>query len=387
MAEAAPNIVHAVAGSVASSFAMTLTYPLDQIRTILQNKAGKRAQDTKEKSTMEEMLEIYQIDGISGFYRGLAPVVQTIGISNFLYFYIFEAFKTRCPAGPVWSLLASCIAGTINMAFTEPLWKTCTRIQSSSRAPSPKKSIEDQALRTSDSRRYVDPRDTVQSGNGLRGTSPRKKTSSSGAPAIRGRISGDNRHEWVPKGSSSTTTLGTHPSFPSSSSSGQRKRYSQNLVVQTYRLGKEEGLLELWQGFFTSVWLTSNPVVQFFVYDWIKIIRTQPKPETGEIVARNLTGLEAFFVGMVAKAIATLVTYPLQVAQTQLRARKPGEESTMLKCMQTVVGNSGLKGLFQGLVPKLGHASLTAAFMFLFYERILKLIHVWSRGKRMALKK
>lgn len=423
MGEAAPHIVHAIAGSVASSCAMALTYPLDQVRTVLQNKAGQRGPDEK-KSTTEEIMEVYRQDGLSGFYRGLLPVIQTIGISNFLYFYIFEAFKNRCPPRPLWSLVASCFAGIVNMAITEPFWKTCTRIQSSVRHNGDSKVVvvgesrevsnRSSSLRasvptsppfphskenTSNKYAHAQAEDSSSNTNNVR-SSKEKSTSAPltpkkprSGPAARGAVSDRGRltmEESTPgegqiKDESNRPAVESkqsgglaHDNHPSSSSSGSRKRHSQNLAIQTYRLGMEEGWLQLWQGFYTSIWLTSNPVVQFFVYDWIKIIRTRPRHGTEDTI-RNLSSTEAFFFGMLAKALATLVTYPLQVAQTQLRARKPGDDATMIRCLETIVRNSGVKGLFQGLLPKLSQASLTAAFMFLFYERILKLIHVTRR--------
>ena len=158
------------------------------------------------------------------------------------------------------------------------------------------------------------------------------------------------------------------------------------MVVQFFKtfFTNGTGVLALWNGLPISLWLVSNPIIQFFTYDSFKNYLTR-RDKT------NITALEAFFLGALAKAVATVFTYPLQVAQTRLRTSKKKSDNTkergsiteehyrgIIHCLEILYRTRGLKGLFQGIEAKLGQTVLTAAFMFMFYEKI-------AAGMRAAL--
>merc|ERR1712192_128538 len=75
---------------------------------------------------------------MGGLYHGCTPQLQTVGASNFLYFFLFEglkqtlAKKTGWPdggVGPYETLASSAFAGALNMIVTEPLWRASTVAQ------------------------------------------------------------------------------------------------------------------------------------------------------------------------------------------------------------------------------------------------------------------
>lgn len=74
-----------------------------------------------------------------------------------------------------------------------------------------------------------------------------------------------------------------------------------------------EGVGALWNGTGPSLLLVGNPTIQFVVYEALKrrftrIFRTQ-----------QLGDLTLFLIGAIAKAVATMITYPVQVLQSRLR--------------------------------------------------------------------
>ena len=74
-----------------------------------------------------------------------------------------------------------------------------------------------------------------------------------------------------------------------------------------------EGLKKLWAGTLPSLMLVMNPAIQFMTYEAIK-----------RRVFASLNGLQPpawtfFVIGAIAKAVATALTYPLQLVQTKLR--------------------------------------------------------------------
>lgn len=91
-------------------------------------------------------------------------------------------------------------------------------------------------------------------------------------------------------------------------------------------------------------------------------------------------------MGAFAKAVATVLTYPIQLAQSRLRAMKsqghskqdPNKPSYQYKgtldVLIKVLQNDGPLGLFRGMEAKLWQTVATAAFMFLTYEKIAHLI-------------
>ena len=152
-----------------------------------------------------------------------------------------------------------------------------------------------------------------------------------------------------------------------------------------------EGVRSLWGGMVPSLWLVSNPTVQYFAYEKLKL------------ALKASTSLQFFVAGAVAKAIATMATYPLQVAQTLLRMqqRRSGGDAQprreldgpiapksaaaaaavavhgchyhgVLDCLRRLLEDEGIAGLYRGLQSKLAHTVLTAALMFAIYERLAK---------------
>jgi len=113
----------------------------------------------------------------------------------------------------------------------------------------------------------------------------------------------------------------------------------------------------------------TNPVIQFFAYDMLKAVRLK---------SVDVSTAEAFLMGALAKALATVITFPLQIAQSRLRAARgdtkgvalPPELRGMVPCIRHVFREGGLPALYKGLWPKLVQTVTQAAFMFAFYEKI-----------------
>jgi len=145
------------------------------------------------------------------------------------------------------------------------------------------------------------------------------------------------------------------------------------------RIIQEEGVLALWNGTIPSLILVSNPVIQFVVYERLR------KIAAGRAAARGtpINSLEFFVVGACAKAVATVCTYPLQLAQSRLRAmrKKASKDGSSqyqytgtVDILQKVRQAEGFRGWFRGMEAKLWQTVLTAAFMFLTYEQIARLV-------------
>ncbi|KAM3863908.1 peroxisomal membrane protein PMP34 [Diretmus argenteus] len=136
---------------------------------------------------------------------------------------------------------------------------------------------------------------------------------------------------------------------------------------------RDEGLGALWNGTLPSLLLVLNPAIQFMIYEGLK-------RQLRRGVYKELSSVEVFLIGAVAKAVATTSTYPLQIVQSILRfgqINEPTDRSQLLTSLRTIkcllvnrMRKYGVLGLFKGLEAKLLQTVLTAALMFLLYEKI-----------------
>lgn len=208
-------------------------------------------------------------EGLESLYRGLAPVLQSLSISNFVYFYSFHALRRLSAKNKsaLRDLMFGIIAGSINVIVTSPLWVVNTRIK-------------------------------------------------------------------------------------------LEKTNCKNLFEGLIDLAKREGAKGLWSGTVPSLLLVSNPAIQFMVYESFKrrLIKTH-----------SFDTYTAFLIGAVAKAVATTLTYPLQLVQSRLRA---GTKTKPL--LKDIISNPST--LFRGLEAKLLQTVMTAALMFLIYEKLVILV-------------
>ncbi|KAE9029751.1 hypothetical protein PR002_g10050 [Phytophthora rubi] len=123
-----------------------------------------------------------------------------------------------------------------------------------------------------------------------------------------------------------------------------------------------EGLLSLWNGTLASLVLVSNPEL--------------------------LSALDIFVLGALAKSFTTVVTYPLQVAQSLMRVQqktldtqqsRSARSTSLTGCLAQIYADRGAAGYFAGLQAKLLQTVLTAAISLVTYEKLLALILLMMR--------
>lgn len=288
--------VHAVSGAAGGCIAMSTFYPLDTVRSRLQLEDPEK--NGEARSTMKVIKEIVLGEGFQSLYRGLGPVLQSLCISNFVYFYTFHSLKALASGGDkkqqsaLKDLMLGAIAGFINVFSTTPFWVVNTRCRM---------------------------RDVAGTSDDV------------------------------------------------------NKNYK-SLVSGLQYVAKTEGIKGLWSGTIPSLILVSNPSLQFMMYEMLKrnVLKYTRSTE--------ISSLGYFFIGAAAKAFATVLTYPLQLVQTKQRHRtkqqsgpstsKQAQEVGMIQMMLDIIKNQGFRGLFRGMEAKILQTVLTAALMFMAYEKI-----------------
>ncbi|GLH07494.1 hypothetical protein R5R35_006480 [Gryllus longicercus] len=150
--------------------------------------------------------------------------------------------------------------------------------------------------------------------------------------------------------------------------SGQQTQQYSGLWEGLLKVAKVEGIGKLWSGMTPSLLLVSNPAIQFMVYESLKRrLHSVYKPE-------NISGLVYFALGATAKALATVLTYPLQLVQAKLRHghsyKDLRPDAGLIDMTMYILKKYGLAGLFKGMEAKILQTVFTAALMFAAYEKI-----------------
>lgn len=142
------------------------------------------------------------------------------------------------------------------------------------------------------------------------------------------------------------------------------------IIDGLYKIATQEGLSALWNGMSASILLASNPSIQFMVYETIKRYFQQ------FFKSKELSGFIYFVIGAISKMVATVVTYPLQILQSRFRAgsKKSDHSKKITQSLLNIIRSEGFLGLYRGMEAKLVQTVLTAALMFLCYEKIAAFI-------------
>ena len=160
---------------------------------------------------------------------------------------------------------------------------------------------------------------------------------------------------------------------------GESKKMRYNSTLDClFGIVKHEGWRALWSGTSSSLMLISNPAIQYSSYEYLKRIQFD------NILVFN-SHFRHLLNGALSKLIATVLTYPLQVIQTQRRSGRfstrgnlqTKRRSSFLSIVDqgsTIIKRDGMAGLFRGLESKLLQTVLSAALMFFIYEEMANFV-------------
>lgn len=146
---------------------------------------------------------------------------------------------------------------------------------------------------------------------------------------------------------------------------------------------KEDGLFALWNGLGPSLMLAINPCITFYLFDELKSYTLRAKAsrkkdvEAGEI---KLSPLETLVVGATAKAVATILTFPLLMAKIRMGLFGKERYPTMLATFAIVLKEEGISGMFKGVGMSLLRSVISAAIEFVLRERCLELAQKIAGG-------
>ncbi|KAJ5403669.1 hypothetical protein N7509_003540 [Penicillium cosmopolitanum] len=142
-------------------------------------------------------------------------------------------------------------------------------------------------------------------------------------------------------------------------------------LVETARevVDSEDGWSGLWRGLKASLILVVNPAITYGAYQRLKDVFFPGK--------NNLKPWEAFFLGAMSKALATIATQPLIVAKVGLQSRPPPARKgkpfkTFGEVMKFIIDNEGPLALFKGIGPQITKGLLVQGLLMMTKERYVK---------------
>lgn len=143
------------------------------------------------------------------------------------------------------------------------------------------------------------------------------------------------------------------------------------------KIAADEGVGALFAGIIPGLVLTSNPAIQFLVFDRLKLVAQQfihQWQQSNAGMTMTLPAAYSFLIGAIAKIVATVITYPYIMAKVRLQWK--GDASSVkytgtLHVMASILSENGIFGLYTGLRAQMLKSVLGAALMFMGKEKIM----------------
>lgn len=169
---------------------------------------------------------------------------------------------------------------------------------------------------------------------------------------------------------------------------GEQKPQRRTMWGLAKEIYAEDGLLSFWKGFIPSLVLVSNPSINYTIFDKLKLQLQHSKMAASNAKrVSSLTALEAFILAAIAKAVATIVTYPIIRAKVLMQAQKKqiaGQQkgsghhhhaemgNSMLQVLKRIGELEGPGGYFKGCSAQLFNTVLKSALLVMTKEQITK---------------
>eukprot|EP01082_Thalassiosira_pseudonana_P005085 g4692.t1.1.5e174189 g4692 g4692.t1 contig16:74646-76227(+) len=137
----------------------------------------------------------------------------------------------------------------------------------------------------------------------------------------------------------------------------------------------EKGIGGFYKGIQAYTVLCLKPAIQYTVYEQVKkivLVSRRAQSQGRVIVDESLSAAEAFFLGMFARVVATMLTYPYLRAKVMLQSTYGNAKvkPTIPQMIAEQFSEGGVWGLYQGIGPELTRGVFSAALMMMAKERI-----------------
>lgn len=124
-----------VQGGIAGAFGATIVYPIDMVKTRMQNQRTTVVGQMLYKNSIDCAQKIFRNEGLMGFYRGLGPQLIGVAPEKAIKLTVNDLVRGRAmdpETGRIklgWELIAGGAAGGCQVIFTNPLEIVKIRLQ------------------------------------------------------------------------------------------------------------------------------------------------------------------------------------------------------------------------------------------------------------------
>lgn len=157
---------------------------------------------------------------------------------------------------------------------------------------------------------------------------------------------------------------------------------------------RDSGISGLYRGWRPSVVLCINPAISFAAFEQLKLRLLRRR---GLHVSSSISSFDAFILGAVAKAVATVVTFPFIRVKTMMQVQNDendnslsddydgdlkinSDKKSLMQMFTSIWYKEGFHGLYVGVYPQLLKGVIAAAVLFSAKERIFELVYKTVMG-------
>ncbi|KAH0925029.1 hypothetical protein HID58_017285 [Brassica napus] len=335
-------LINGLAGAGGGIIAQLLTYPLQTVNTRQQTERDLKREKKKKLGTFQHMCQVVRQEGWGRLYGGLAPSLVGTAASQGVYYYFYQVFRNQVESAALKQKKKGLGDGSVGM-FSSLLVAALAGV----------------ALRLFSSVVVDGVTFSVRSVNVLM-TNP-----------IWVIVTRMQTHKKMPKG------LQTVPEPPSADVEAlvpvePRPYGTFNTIREIY---DEAGVTGFWKGVIPTLIMVCNPAMQFMLYE---TMLSKLKKRRALKNSNNVTALETFLLGAVAKLGATVTTYPLLVVKSRLQAKQvtTGDKRQHYKgtvdAILKMIRYEGLHGFYKGMSTKIVQSVFAAAVLFMIKEELVK---------------
>ncbi|KAF8048948.1 hypothetical protein N665_2346s0004 [Sinapis alba] len=311
-------LINGLAGAGGGIIAQLLTYPLQTVNTRQQTERDLK-REKKKLGTFQHMSQVVKQEGWGRLYGGLAPSLVGTAASQGVYYYFYQVFRNQVEAAALKQKKKGLGDGSVGM-FSSLLVA---------------------ALAGSVNVLMTNPIWVI--------------------------VTRMQTHKKMPKG------LQTVPESPSALVPVEPRPYGTfNTIREIY---DEAGVTGFWKGVIPTLIMVCNPAMQFMLYETMLSKLKKKRALKG---STNVTALETFLLGAVAKLGATVTTYPLLVVKSRLQAKqvttgdKRQHYKGTLDAILKMIRYEGLHGFYKGMSTKIVQSVFAAAVLFMIKEELVK---------------
>ncbi|KAL3820167.1 hypothetical protein ACJIZ3_006072 [Penstemon smallii] len=315
-------LINGLAGAGGGIIAQLITFPLQTVNTRQQIDRDPK-KEMRKLGTVEQICQVVKQEGWGRLYGGLAPSLIGTATSQGVYYYFYQIFRNKAEATALELKKKGAGDGSVGMlsSLVVAALSGCVNVL------------------------LTNPIWVVVT----RMQTHTKKSQLNRTASL----------------SSDEVILATAEPPPYGTSNAVQELYD------------EGGVLGFWKGVFPTLIMVSNPSIQFMLYETFlkKLKRRRASSSKG---SNDVTALEIFLLGALAKLGATVITYPLLVVKSRLQAKqiaggdKRHQYRGTLDAILKMIRYEGFNGFYKGMGTKIVQSVLAAAVLFMVKEELVK---------------